>query len=265
MKLVLDVGGVPFGIEHENRSWDKLLRKVYAGFVSNARPVFWAKIDAQEEYLSGVTSMPESIASPVGNGDYNLLWYDFRGVFEPGRRLCTCEAKATEFSINGIYRLMLSNYITESGGLLVHSASFVRDGKAYLFPGVSTAGKTTLSQITLKERPGYEILSDEISCIRKVDGRWRAYGTPFWGDLKIAGRNISAPLEKICFINKAGEHGVADLDSMGAFSSLMQNAMVMIRRRDISESIMDLGQDATRSVKTVRLNFRKDAGFWDLI
>jgi len=62
--------------------------------------------------------------------------------------------------------------------LLLHASSLVRRGRAFVFPGVSGAGKTTI----VRHSPGMPVLSDEISAVRlsPEDQPVRAYGTPFY-------------------------------------------------------------------------------------
>ena len=73
----------------------------------------------------------------------------------------------------------------------MHSASAVRNGRAFLFPAVSGAGKTTISRLA---PPDVTLLTDEISYVRRVADGYHAHGTPFAGDLGRAGENISAPV-----------------------------------------------------------------------
>lgn len=61
-------------------------------------------------------------------------------------------------------------------GLLVHAASTVHDGEAWLFPAMSGTGKSTLARLS----PGERVLSDEITLLTERDGRWWAWPSPFW-------------------------------------------------------------------------------------
>ena len=85
-------------------------------------------------------------------------------------------------------------YSPEQGGFLVHAASAIRGGAAYLFAGVSGVGKTTMSRLA---PPDATVLTDEISYVRKIGTSYRAYGTPFAGELARSGANTSAPLRAL--------------------------------------------------------------------
>ena len=54
---------------------------------------------------------------------------------------------ANPYSIDAALRIIHSLILARQGGLLVHAASAVRNGKAFLFAGVSGAGKTTISRL----------------------------------------------------------------------------------------------------------------------
>src|SRR6185436_518454 len=66
----------------------------------------------------------------------------------------------------------------ESGGALVHAASLVRDGKAYLFYGESGAGKSTLSAVDRRAA----VVSDDLSLLLPgAGGGLDLVGSPFRG------------------------------------------------------------------------------------
>ena len=75
--------------------------------------------------------------------------------------------------------------LARQGGFLMHSASAIRNGKAFLFAGVSEAGKTTISRLA---PPDATLLTDEISYVRKQGAGYVAFGTPFTGELAKLGR-----------------------------------------------------------------------------
>ena len=73
----------------------------------------------------------------------------------------------------------------------MHAASAVRNGRAFLFAGVSGAGKTTISRLA---PPDATLLTDEISYVRREADGYVAFGTPFAGELAQPGDNMRAPL-----------------------------------------------------------------------
>ncbi len=61
------------------------------------------------------------------------------------------------------------------------------------------AGKTTISRLA---PPDANLLTDEISYLRPAARGYRAYGTPFAGELARPGENLSAPLAALYFLEK---------------------------------------------------------------
>jgi hypothetical protein len=70
---------------------------------------------------------------------------------------------ANPYAIDGVLRILHSLILARAGGFLVHAASAVRNGRAFLFAGVSGAGKTTISRLA---PPDVALLTDEISYVR---------------------------------------------------------------------------------------------------
>ena len=117
---------------------------------------------------------------------------DFRAAWDPAARQGHIRQSANPYSIDTVLRIVHTLVLARQGGFLLHAASAVRNGKAFVFAGASGAGKTTLSRLA----PGdADVLSDEISYVRKEADGYYAYGTPFAGELARAGENLRAPLD----------------------------------------------------------------------
>ena len=102
-------------------------------------------------------------------------------------------------------RIVHSIVLAPQGGLLLHSASAIRNGKAFLFAGVSGAGKTTISRLA---PPDATLLTDEISYVRKFDAGYTAFGTPFTGELAKLGENVSAPIAALYLLAQGPENRI---------------------------------------------------------
>jgi len=100
-------------------------------------------------------------------GRFDLSRHDFRGTLDLGRRAVdVAVAEADELTLDSLLRVALTLALLPSRGLLVHAASLARGGRGYLFPGVSGAGKTTLTRLSAGATP----LSDELSIVTLGDG-----------------------------------------------------------------------------------------------
>jgi hypothetical protein len=165
----------------------------------------------------------------------------------------------------------LENYIrcavawcaAERGGALVHAASAVRNGKAYLFYGESGAGKSTLSAVDTRGR----VVSDDLSLVLpRPGGGLDLVGSPFRGTFEqgepVVGR---FPLAAGFRIVKSTEAAVRPVQRAVAFGQLVGNltfvAEAFRERPDLFASV----DAAFAGVPLLQLHFRKDDSYWDAI
>lgn len=105
-----------------------------------------------------------------------------------------------------------SNYYLSSGfdfyrqllrhdGMMLHASAVVVDGYAYLFSGPCGMGKSTHTAMYKKTFPDAVIINDDKPALRRIDGTWYAFGTPWCGKDGI-NVNTSAPLGGICFLHR---------------------------------------------------------------
>ena len=99
------------------------------------------------------------------------------------------------------------------GGFFLHASTVVKDGKAYLFSADSGVGKSTHTQLWVKTFGGdTRVINDDKPALRKIDGVWYAYGTPWCGKDHI-NLNEKAPIAGLCFLKQASHNKIRTLDS----------------------------------------------------
>lgn len=106
--------------------------------------------------------------------------------------------------VENTLRVMAAYRLHRAGGVLLHSAGVVSNGRAYLFVGRSGAGKTTFARRSLSE--GRAVLSDDLNAILPGSGGLRVRQVPFAGELGVSplgGARRDYPL--------AGIYGLAHL------------------------------------------------------
>ena len=99
------------------------------------------------------------------------------------------------------------NALPEFGGFLLHSSAVVYENKAYLFTAPSGTGKSTHTQLWLKNFEGSYILNDDKPAIKLEDGKVMAYGTPFSGktDWNV---NKCVTLQAICILGRGEKNEI---------------------------------------------------------
>ena len=110
-------------------------------------------------------------------------------------------------------------------GFYLHASAVVLEGKAYLFSGHSTAGKSThtrLWQQVFGEKA--VVINDDKPALRRIDGVWYAYGTPWCGKDGI-NTNAKAPVAGVCFMKKAQENKIRRLSPLEAMQRVMSQTI----------------------------------------
>jgi hypothetical protein len=258
-EVVVNVGGLPLALRMTDQSFSELLKTRYANFLGNTP----AEVTFDVDLVAPTLPVGECDTRADLRGDNWILERgDFRAEWNIAQRVGRIRQSANPYSIDSVLRIVYTLILAREGGFLVHSASTVRNGKAFLFSGVSGAGKTTMSRLA---PPDAHLLTDEISFIRKVGKGYRAFGTPFAGDLGKPGENISAPVANFYLLDKAPSNSIGLVTPVEAMGSLMRNILFFTEDR---ESINLVFQAASAFVDTVpvrRLSFFPDQRVWDLI
>jgi hypothetical protein len=160
-------------------------------------------------------------------------------------------------------QILLMYFLAQREGALFHAAGVDINGKGYIFPGKSGAGKTTLSsQFVAKNHSG--LLSDDRIVIRKTDTRFMTYGTPWPGEGKIAVNN-SVPLNGIFFIIHGRSNRIEEIKPGKAFEKLLPVVSVPWYDKNNMIRILSFCEDLTSRVPAYALHFKPDTGVVDFL
>jgi hypothetical protein len=166
-----------------------------------------------------------------------------------------------QFALDSLLRVLLSWKLLGCHGFLLHAATVVRNGKAYIFTGRSGAGKSTVASLS----PEGSVLTDEISLLRRENGMWRAYGTPFWGEFRAAGSNTSAPVAGIFRLLQAAENRVTVLRTVAILRALLPNVLFFSAEAEANRRLLEILSQAATEISGYNLAFRKNSTFWEVL
>jgi hypothetical protein len=257
--IVIEVGGVPVRVHTTDRDFVKLLENRYAGFVSRPER---AEFDF-EIHLAALGSDPEADVSVKREArGWSFQRGDFRAEWDPAARRGRIQQTPNPYSMDSVLRIVHTLVLAGQGGFLVHAASAVRNGKAFLFAGVSGAGKTTISRLA---PPDAAVLTDEISYVRREGEGYRAYGTPFAGELARVGENVSAPLAALYLLAQGPKNKIEAVDKAEAARALLTNILFFAEDPQAVIPVFESACDFVSRVPVKRLTFVADARVWEMI
>jgi hypothetical protein len=254
----VEIGGIPIALSTCDDRFLDLLRQRYAGFLSSSPPEFELEFDLTS---TGPASDDDvRVRRNVDDGEWILERGDFRARWAPRTGRGHVRQNANPYSLDSVLRILHSMILAERGGFLLHAASAICDGRAYLFSGVSGAGKTTMTRLAPAD---ITLLTDEISYLRPSANGYAAFGTPFAGELAKAGENCTAPVSALFFLEKGSENRIDELSSAEAVRRLMRNILFFAEDRGLTEKLFATACDFVGRVPICRLMFYPDARVWD--
>lgn len=259
-EAVIQIGGIAVCVKADDSAFLAMLKHRYTGFVSSS-----ASADFHFE---------ADLSSP-GNGDpdtdvrltrrascWTLERGDFRAVWDPVSGSGKIQLLPNPYSIDALLRILHSLTLATQGGFLLHAASAIRNDKAFLFTGVSGAGKTTIARLAPKDAT---LLTDEISYVRKDKNGYIACGTPFSGELGSPGENVSAPLAAVYMLSKGPENRIDSLCAAEATHAVLSNLLFFAEDQELVNSVFHAVCEFVGRVPVSRLTFFPDSQVWEML
>jgi hypothetical protein len=254
------IGGVTVGVHTSSEEFLHLLEGRYAGFMNGSGSPDY---EFEVELTPPANSVPEDdVRVYRSEGRWQLERGDFRAEWDPAARQGRIRQSANPYSIDTVLRIVHTLVLAREGGFLMHAASAMRDGKAFLFAGASGAGKTTISRLAPADA---HVLTDEISYVRREADGYYAYGTPFAGELARAGENLRAPLDTIFLLAQGAENRVAPVAQPEAARGVLGNVLFFAQDVELVQAVFLSALELVERVAIRRLTFRPDARVWELI
>src|SRR5437667_745295 len=257
----VEVGGVAVALRTGDSAFVRMIRERYEGF---------ADAGGNPEYRFDIDLLPadqaaddtEDVSVSRGPHGWSIRRGDFRAEWDPVARTGTIRQSCNPYSIDSVLRIVHTLVLAEKGGFLLHAASAVRNGRAFLFSGVSGAGKTTISRLA----PGdVVLLTDEVSYVRPDGGRYLAYGTPFAGELAKVGENTSAPIAALYLLAQGPENRIDALTPGEATRGVLQNILFFAKDAALVKSVFEAAFRFVAGTPVHRLTFVPDSRVWELI
>jgi hypothetical protein len=255
---VVEIGDIPVSLSTDSESFRDLLCQRYAGFLSSSR----AEYELDFELTDLGTDSEDDVRVRREGRQWLINRGDFHAEWNPDSGRGWVKQTPNPYSLDSVLRILHSLILAARGGFLLHAASAVCDGRAYLFSGVSGAGKTTMTRLAPSD---IRLLTDEISYVRPSVSGYSAYGTPFAGELAKAGENCTAPLAALFFLEKGSSNCIDEIPPAEAVRRLMRNTLFFADDRELVEKLLATACDFVAGVPIRRLTFYPDSRVWDTV
>jgi hypothetical protein len=257
-RVAIEIGKLPIAVRTSDSKFREMLLGRYSAFSSAARPRFEFDVDLIEPY----ETTDEDVEVSLVGEEWRLQRGDFRAEWNPAAGKGRIQQSANPYSIDCVLRIVHSLTLAREGGFLLHSASAIRNGRAFLFSGVSGAGKTTISRLAPRDTI---LLTDEISYVRRAGERFEACGTPFAGEMGTPGENCAAPLAALFFLAKGRENRVDAIPQGEAVRLLMRNILFFAHDAELVKLVFRSACEFAERVPVKRLTFWPDERVWELV
>jgi hypothetical protein len=259
--VAIAIGGITVRVRTTDPAFVDMLRARYAGFTAASEPVDY-ELDVELIPTGGPVSADSDLNVRRNGRLWELERGDFRATWDLDSRRGLIRQSANPYSLDSVLRIVHTLALAERGGFLLHAASAIRHGRAFLFSGVSGVGKTTMTRLAPADAT---LLTDEISYVRLDDGGYEAYGTPFAGELAKVGENVKAPIAGIYLLTQGPEHRIDEIPRAEALRALMRNVLFFAEDAELVRRIFHAACALVDRVPVRRLTFLPDAGVWELI
>jgi hypothetical protein len=198
------------------------------------------------------------------------LWMPRSGMrlhlFLPHKKVKVVLAEAStmnQVQQRNVLRVLYFFGLLENKGLLLHASGLVQGNRAFVFPGVSDAGKTTI----VRHSSGMGVLSDEVVAVRLNGNRKgpMAYGTPFYGDWGRPGEEINAPIKGLYFPVKSTENRLQSLSPVETLARLLPCIFSYTAFPARLKKLFDYGAQLASSLPGFAFYFKPGAKMWETL
>lgn len=173
------------------------------------------------------------------------------------------EEKVLFKQINLMNYLAFEDVLINHQGFILHSSFISWQNNGILFTAPSGTGKSTQADLWKKYEDA-DIYNGDRTIIRKIDGKYYGFGSPYAGSSGIY-RNESAPIKAIVVIEQGPDNVIRRLHGREAFLPLFRETLMNTWNKEYMEKMTDLLMDAACQIPVYHLFCRPDQDAVDTV
>jgi hypothetical protein len=226
--------------------------------MSTKTPSFYAYIRLKGH--TGAKTHPQPEVS-FQDGKIKVIHRDFLAFFDFPKRKGEVFIPRDLTSVENFLRVLYSFLIVNRNGFLLHAAGVVNGEKGYVFFGKSGTGKTTVARLSTN----YTLLSDDLLIIKKINGNFQVFATPFGGELIRERKNTKAVVDGFFLLKKSKRNHLKKVNYSKAVVNLMQNIVYFTKDQQAKIKLLNLACDCLTKIPCYEMHFLPDKSFWRCI
>jgi hypothetical protein len=165
--------------------------------------------------------------------------------------------------LENVLRYLTARMAIAQGGLAMHAAGVLKNGKAYMFAGISRSGKSTVSALSTDTVS----LGDDMGMVIRSASGWHVPALPFDNSEAVPQDALlgSYPLAGIWRLHQAGDHRIETPQANLGIAALTACAAFPWAYPELADELLEQVVHLVEDGMFANLHFRKDAGFWSLL
>ena len=148
--------------------------------------------------------------------------------------------------------------LVKHDGFYLHASAVALENRAYLFSAPPGTGKSTHTRLWQNIfGPEAEVFNDDKPALRRLDGTWYAYGTPWCGKDGI-NSNRKVPLCGICYLKQAQENRIRRLTQQEAVQRILSQTIFRFEDASMLNAMLSSLDRLVREIPVYELENRPE-------
>jgi len=155
--------------------------------------------------------------------------------------------------------LLYSLILPEFRGILLHACGIKMKNRIFVFLAPSEGGKSTIAKLALKK--GLTALNDDRIILRKIKGKYFAFGNPWHGEVKITSSDYGE-IEELFFLEKAKRNYIQRIFKKDMFMQIIRNSFYLKEDKESLRKIVEIVLDIVDNINGYIFGFKPDLKIW---